>query len=163
MGNAPDYIDGHQHVHQLPQIRDELVDVMVQRYRHRLPWLRIARPPASDGFKGWVIGSLGSSALSRLARRHGIRHNRHLFGVYDFQGSASAYGERLAGWLAAAAVQKSTGVLMCHPAEEADSAVDSLQDPIYRARLNEHRILSNDALPGLMEKYRLCAARGDSL
>lgn len=163
LGNAPDYIDGHQHVHQLPQIRDELVDVMVQRYRHRLPWLRIARPPASDGFKGWVIGSLGSSALSRLARRHGIRHNRHLFGVYDFQGSASAYGERLAGWLAAAAVQKSTGVLMCHPAEEADSAVDSLQDPIYRARLNEHRILSNDALPGLMEKYRLCAARGDSL
>ena len=163
LGNAPDYIDGHQHVHQLPQIRDELVDVMVQRYRHHLPWLRIARPPASDGFKGWVIGSLGSAALSRLASRHGILHNRHLLGVYDFQGNASAYGEHLAGWLAAAATHKGKAVLMCHPALEADTAVDGLQDPIYQARLNEYRIFSNEALPGLMKKYGIRAARGDSL
>ncbi|MFX7605201.1 ChbG/HpnK family deacetylase, partial [Acinetobacter baumannii] len=41
-GRAPDYVDGHQHVHQLPQIREALVEVLVARYTGRLPRLRIS-------------------------------------------------------------------------------------------------------------------------
>ena len=168
LGMAPDYIDGHQHVHQLPQIRHELVDVLVQRYPDRSPWLRIADPPATDGFKGLVIGALGSNALARSARRHGIRHTRHLLGVYGFDGNASAYGERLAGWLSKSHGLTSQGAapicaLMCHPAVETEASTDHLCDPIHLARLNEYRILSNDALPGLMAKYQVRLARGDSL
>jgi predicted glycoside hydrolase/deacetylase ChbG (UPF0249 family) len=168
LGTAPDYIDGHQHVHQLPQIRDELVDVMLQRYPHRLPWLRIANSPVSEGLKGLIIGALGSSALARSARRHGIRHTRYLLGVYGFDGNASAYGERLAGWLSKSHTLTSQGsapscALMCHPAVEYEPSTDQLLDPIYAARLNEYRILSNEALPGLMAKYQVQLARGDSL
>ena len=31
MGRAPDFIDGHQHVHHLPQIRDALLEVMKEK------------------------------------------------------------------------------------------------------------------------------------
>jgi predicted glycoside hydrolase/deacetylase ChbG (UPF0249 family) len=163
LSTPPDYIDGHQHVHQLPQIRDELIDIMTQRYRHNMPWLRIARPPASDGLKAGVIGALGSAALARLARQHGIRHTRYLLGVYGFTGNASDYGEKLADWLSTAAKQKAPCALMCHPALEDGFTTDNLQDPIYQARLNEFHIYSNDALPGLMDKYQVRPGRGDSL
>lgn len=163
LGKAPDYLDGHQHVHQLPQIRDELVDIMTQRYRHNMPWLRIAKPPASDGLKAGIIGLLGGATLARLARKHGIRHTRCLLGVYGFNGNASDYGERLARWLAVSARQKAPCALMCHPALDTGIAMDNLQDPIYQARLNEYRIFSNEALPGLLEKYQVRPARGDTL
>lgn len=163
LGTPPDYIDGHQHVHQLPQIRDELVDVMSHRYRHNMPWLRIARPPASDGLKAGIIGALGGTALARLARKHGIRHTRYLLGVYGFTGNASDYGEKLANWLSVAARQKVPCALMCHPALEDGVTADNLQDPIYQARLNEYHIFSNDALPGLMDKYQVRPGRGDTL
>lgn len=165
LGSAPDYIDGHQHVHQLPQIRDQLVDVVMQRYAHRLPWLRIAKPLRSDGLKGMVIGALGGNALERSARKHGIPHTSHLLGVYGFDGNASAYGERLAAWLSRLQqlAPQAHAALMCHPALETESSTDSLLDPVHAARLNEYRIFNNESLPGLMTKYQVRLARGDIL
>lgn len=163
LGTMPDYVDGHQHVHQLPQIREALIDVLTQRYQHRLPWLRIARPPAASGFKAAIIGALGSSALAQLARQNGIRHTSALLGVYDFKGNTSEYGVRLAGWLEQASRSKPCCALMCHPAMEIGVSADDLQDPIHAARLNEYRIFANDRFPSLMATYAVEPARGDQL
>ena len=162
LGTAPDYVDGHQHVHQLPQIRDVLIEVLSKRYPYHLPWLRIARPPAGDGFKAAVIGMLGSEALASLARRHGFRHTRRLLGVYDFKGNASDYRQRLAGWLAQAGTERSCA-LMCHPAVEAGPAAAQHTDPIHAARVNEYRILANAQLPALLATYGVTPGRGDQL
>ena len=40
LGFSPDFIDGHHHVHQLPIIREALIEIIKKRYSDRLPWIR---------------------------------------------------------------------------------------------------------------------------
>ena len=85
VGRAPDHIDGHQHVHQFPVVRDALMDVLVSRYPSRRPWLRRTMRPAalpSAGIKPWVIERLGCNALSARCTAGKFGQNRHLLGVY---------------------------------------------------------------------------------
>ncbi len=159
LGRAPDYIDGHQHVHQLPGVRAELLDELTARYRtNQQPWLRstvpaqrevVAIPPASlpvgTRLKAAVIASLGGYALRREAKERGLRMNAALAGVYGFDADAAAYESLLAGWLAHAA---DGSVLMCHPSHTAEAG-----DPIAGARLIEYQVLASGALEGLLARF----------
>ena len=146
-GGRPAYVDGHQHVHQLPTVRDELLAELGERYGaggHR-PWLRSTlRPPLPGGrlaFKPWVIELLGARGLVDACRRQGYAQNRHLLGVYDFRGGAARYAELLAVWLRAAG---EADLLMCHPSREAPVA-----DTLIQARQAEFEVLSGAAFDGL--------------
>ncbi|HOV95559.1 MAG TPA: ChbG/HpnK family deacetylase [Thermomonas sp.] len=141
MGRAPVYVDGHQHVHQLPIIRDVLLRVIQQRYAQAMPWLRSTRsaPQAAHldrrtQLKSHIIAVLGHHAISTRAKALGLQQNRHLLGVYDFSGDAQGYGKRMQCWLAAAA---DGDVLMCHPALTAPAS-----DAIAAARQVEYAVLS---------------------
>lgn len=120
MGRAPDYVDGHLHVHQLPIIRGALLAEMAKRYGRlsRRPWLRNTRfrqTPAlsvSLVLKARVIQALGSAAMVRLAKEKGFTANAGFLGVYGFAGGAPAYSKHLQAWLAAV---QNGDVLMCHP------------------------------------------------
>jgi len=169
LGTRPDYVDGHQHVHQLPQIREALLEVLDKRYGNDLPWLRIARPLARDGFKGRVIAALGADALERKARQAGIKCTSRLLGVYGFDISAAAYLERLDDWLAISinshnAAMNDTCALMCHPAISANASSGRPKDDvIYAARLLEYEVLNGDAFGEVLTKYRLLVSRGKAL
>src|SRR5690606_1155075 len=69
MGRAPDYVDGHQHVHQLPGVLPRLLTLVQHRYGARTPWLRHTAPGTQDGIplresaKARLVGALGSSAV----------------------------------------------------------------------------------------------------
>ena len=117
LGRPPTHVDGHQHVHQLPVVREELLAALEQRYGERRPWLRSTRRPPGESFggKAWLIETLGGTGLARLAHAKGYRQNGHLLGVYDFRGGAQRYLALLGTWLAAAA---DGDLLMCHPAAE---------------------------------------------
>lgn len=127
-GRAPDYVDGHQHVHQLPILRDRLLRLLKQRYGARMPWLRQTAPgllcgiPLKESFKARVIGALGAAALGRQARDEGLRTNRRLLGVYGFEGGKRRYADLLQNWLFNA---RDCDLLMCHPAKDSrgDSAM----------------------------------------
>jgi predicted glycoside hydrolase/deacetylase ChbG (UPF0249 family) len=149
-GRMPDFVDGHQHVHQLPVIRDTLLGVLNERYRSRRPWLRATYPPKhwpnirlplSVKFKSRLIGFLGASALSRLARKHGYGQNHHLLGVYGFDVSERRYLHNLRAWLKTAT---NGDVLMCHP-----SLTGPWDDPLLGARYHEYRVLAGDAFSAL--------------
>ncbi|HET7867524.1 MAG TPA: ChbG/HpnK family deacetylase, partial [Burkholderiaceae bacterium] len=45
LGRPPAFIDGHRHVHQLPGVREELLDELAQRRGPLQPWLRCTRRP----------------------------------------------------------------------------------------------------------------------
>lgn len=153
IGSAPDYVDGHQHVHQLPQIREVLLEVLHQRYSHHLPWIRVAKPPATGGFKGNVIRLLGANTLEQKARNMGFHTSGDLLGVYDFTGNLGNYEDRLRHWISAIGHSSNTPVLMCHPAiAQPDCATD---DPIYLARLNEFLALSNKSFDSLLQTIKL--------
>lgn len=164
-GMAPDYIDGHQHVHQLPQIRDELLDVLQLRYSTDLPWIRIARPPWQDGFKAGIIGLLGASALADNASEAGIRHSNTLLGVYAFNLDAEHYRKKLGSWLVAAHSQAAgrACVLMCHPAMALDPVQDRINDSIHSARLHEYQVFSSIDFTDLLRQHDIQPGRGDIL
>src|SRR3569623_1334262 len=151
-GQLPDFVDGHQHVHQLPVIRDQLIAVMDQRYGAAVrPWVRSTLPadgcPPSTAFKAWLIGRLGANSLRTLAGRHGYPQSNHLVGVYGFDLSEADYLTEMKAWLACA---RDGDILMCHPSLPWPGG-DGLQD----ARNREYRALSGEIFSALLESARL--------
>lgn len=148
IGDAPDFVDGHQHVHQLPVIREVLVEELGTRYARRKPWVRHtgapqrarwSAPPSRDELKERVIAALGAGPLQSLARDAGFEQNGHLLGVYGFNGSPADYLARWGRWCAQAA---DGDLLMCHPAAH-DTGAD---DPIASARTVEYRVLCDERI-----------------
>lgn len=161
IGSAPDYIDGHQHVHQLPQIRDALLSELHSRYSGKLPWLRISHP-AHDGMKGLVISALGSSTMRKLALKRGFSATRTLLGVYGFNSNAESYLEQLNQWLAVVANGNAKGqpyALMCHPGlVSADQT-----DPIGQARPIEYEVLAGHAFNERLAALNIMPVKGSEL
>lgn len=149
LGCRPAFIDGHRHVHQLPVVRDLLIELLDERGLR--PWLRSTRgpraTPAPQRFKSWVIEALGAAGLCGLAARHGLATNRHLLGVYDFAGGAPRYRALLRDWLAAA---QDGDLLMCHP-----SLPVAAEDRILTARVAEYEVLAGDGLGVALAQARL--------
>jgi len=112
LGRAPDFIDGHQHVHVLSGIRTCLLDALDARYsRHarpaiRLPWARRWR-----GSKAALINILGASRLKNELRRQDWPMNRDFAGVYDLN-DATSYRSNMQRWLAQV---DDRGLIMTHP------------------------------------------------
>ncbi|CAG0965583.1 Chitooligosaccharide deacetylase ChbG [Methylophilaceae bacterium] len=159
-GRLPDYIDGHQHVHQLPQIRGALAEIIASRFGRVKPWIRIARSPDHRGVKAAIITGLGARALERIAKNANLPYTNFLLGIYAFNQDAEGYGRSLDSWLELAARQPAGNLaaLMCHPAMpgiEKESA-----DAIRQAREIEFKVLSSaDLLPRLLQAHQLELAR----
>ena len=145
-GAAPDFIDGHQHVHHLPGVRALLLD-WLQRQPQPTPVRSTARLAGTGyGFKRWVIEHSGGRALARdLARRvqpHRLPHNALLLGAYDFV--ASDYGALMRQWLVQ--VPEQGALLFCHPGRPSDGGGD-VPDPIAAARQIELAYLAGPDFP----------------
>lgn len=137
-GFAPDFIDGHQHVHVLPVVREALFEAMTRcGLDPARTWLRdcteavgslrargVAVPKAA------FIGAL-SRGMGRDAAARGFRTNAGFSGVYDFA-LAPPYRERMRRFLAHAGVLP---LIMVHPGH-VDAALVGL-DPVVEARAIE--------------------------
>lgn len=153
-GAIPDHVDGHQHVHQLPQVRRILLDTLEARYPdpvHR-PWLRASRAPAGETLplrrKADVISWLGAAELQREAAQRGWRSNGHLLGAYGFDTEATGYRQLLQCWFALA---QDGDLLMCHPARHAPAS-----DVIGRARQVEWTVWQSSALTDDLAQAGVC-------
>ncbi len=158
---TPDYIDGHQHVHQLPMIRDVLCEIIQQRYmgNKKKPMLRSTRDRYNfTNLKASVIYFLGGAALVKLSKKHGISLNNCLLGVYDFNLDEDAYYKKLIQWLF---LSKSGDMIMCHPGMNTHSmhafseSSDGILDTIAQARFIEFSVLSNPKLPDTLKKLNI--------
>lgn len=154
LGRAPDFVDGHLHVHQLPVIREALLRVLSERYPDNMPWLRNTRPgslsnglPWMQRLKANVIGALGARSLSRSAQQIGARINRDFFGAYDFSRNHPPYAAMLDAWLQQASYGS---LIMAHPAKYV-----SEQDAFGRDRIEEYRVLGSEVFAALLEQHGL--------
>lgn len=150
LGRVPAYVDGHQHVHQLPVVRGELLDALRKRYGPAQPWIRSTLAIQGAAWtppKALWIERLGGRGLMAMADRQGLRHNRRLLGVYDFRGGETRYRALLGEWLQAA---RDGDLLMCHPCIGADSG-----DGIAAARQNEFNVLSGPSFASMLKTERL--------
>lgn len=152
-GHPPDFVDGHQHVHQFPQLREALAQVLRTRLEGGTtavrPWLRLCRSP---GWAGWrkgiglvdtlkaaVIGALGASALARLAHQLGLPHSQRLLGVYPFDADEAGFLRRWQAWLS---LVREGDLLMCHPATPSAHALPQ-PDVIAASRHMEFQVLTS--------------------
>lgn len=135
-GQWPDHVDGHQHVHHLPVVRDVFVRAVLDMKTDVAVRSTARLLGPGFGLKRALIARTGGMTLERLLQRHSIRHNRWLLGVYDFE--AVNYRVLMQGWLAHLPLEG--GLLFCHP-----GATDHQPDAIAGARLRELAYLSSAA------------------
>ncbi len=155
-GTAPDFIDGHQHIHQLPGLRAALLQVLRQRYgtgAGNAPWVRSTLPAQWGINKAAVLALLGGYRLHQMLGRAGLRHNPQFAGVYGFDAATpEAYGAHMAAWLRSA---PSGTLLMCHPA---NAAVPG--DAISAQRIVEYGYLASPAFGELLHHCQAALTQG---
>jgi chitin disaccharide deacetylase len=145
-GRLPDFIDGHQHVHQFPQVADVLIPLL-EAYRFR-GMVRVSgdvRGIRLFPLKSAVIALCGANRLRRLLIQRGLEHNTSFDGVYPFH-YASHYGDYFKGFLRQSA---DDGLIMCHPGYSSHDR----QDPLRVSRYQEFLYLSGETLRQDLQQY----------
>jgi len=156
----PAYIDGHQHVHQLPTVREAVANAL-----GTLPgaYVRLCGEPPADILRRGVsvpktllIGGLGGG-LARLARRHGIPANDSFRGVYDFSGREPFDG------LMSRFLDRPRGrtLVMVHPGIP-DKALRRA-DPLVDQRRVEYDYLKGPEFEALLQSRNIRLARFSEL
>ena len=101
-GHAPVFIDGHQHIHQFPIIRQCLMDELISRYNDKILQgalsARVTTPLTND-FKPWVIYALGGYAWRQSCKQHHILNNDKFAGVYGFDVNSQELATLWEQWL----------------------------------------------------------------
>jgi hypothetical protein len=156
IGRLPDFLDGHQHVHQLPGVRAAVFAVFLKRLKPAGAWIRYATVPLPEivrhrlpvGAKTAVITLLGAGFRAE-GERLGIAGNASFRGVRTFSGEPP-YAVLLPRLLAGLG---EGGLLMCHPGlVDAELAA---RDPVTAARVDEYETLKSDAFPALLAERGL--------
>jgi len=154
-GRAPDYIDGHHHVHLLPQVRDAVLAVA----KAEVPdaWLRqcgrAGRLAARLGdYKGFFLDAL-SGSFRRRAAALGLRTNLCFAGAYAFAEDAdfAALFPRFLEGL------PDGGVVMCHPGF-VDDELRGL-DPLTTLREREYAFLAGEMFASVLAARDIVLAR----
>lgn len=129
----PDYIDGHQHVHLLPTVREAVVDELRRRYPGGRVWVRDCVEPAARCVqrgvsvpKALFISQLGRG-LQRLGREAGLPMNEGFSGLHEFA-AGRPFRERMQAFLS---VLGTRPLVHVHPGrvDAALLACDSLTSP----------------------------------
>ncbi len=158
--SPPDYIDGHQHVHQFPVIRDAITTVWLKRFSgsaHK-PYIRIPSNGFFGSLKEMIITLTGSYGLRRLLQKNAIPHNFSFAGIYDF--GAKKYTQNTSNGLQKILKRtfktpKKNTLIMCHPGRP-DSAYS---DPISDARMAEYTYLMGDDFHNLCIEHNIQISR----
>ncbi|MCX7115740.1 MAG: ChbG/HpnK family deacetylase [Gammaproteobacteria bacterium] len=139
-GRTPDFIDGHQHIHQYGVIRAVCIRLFE---RHAFKGIcRVSSNGLNDlyslrGFpKPAAMYMLGGARLRRALLRHEIKTNTSFEGFYPFKQAAN-YRHYFRQFLAHS---QPGGIIMCHPGHASSDETD----PLYPSRGAEYAYLMSD-------------------
>lgn len=148
-GRAPDFVDGHQHVHLFPQVRDAFLHAVKQAAPSA--WVRqCGRPKVSlmqrlADRKGLLLDML-SGAFRKRAAALGIATNPAFAGTYDFAAAdVPAFPELFPRFLDGL---PAGGLVMCHPGR-VDAELDRL-DPLTVQREREYAYFAGPDFPAAL-------------
>lgn len=155
VGRFPDYIDGHQHVHVLPVVREAVVAVAASfgayvRSTHEP--IRIAMWHRPSPLESAYLAR-ASRGLDRLAHAAGVVINRGFRGVRSFR-ERKNFGELFRKMIAGAAEGT---LVMCHPGHS-DAALAG-RDPVRETRVEEWRYLAGPRFVDDLANEGLALAR----
>jgi predicted glycoside hydrolase/deacetylase ChbG (UPF0249 family) len=151
-GRVPDFVDGHQHAHLFPQIRDAFLRATKKNAPNA--WVRqcgrAGRARTVSDPKALLLNGL-SRSFRRFAADHGLRTNPGFAGTYVFRPGAD-YAAQFPGFLDRL---PNGGVIMCHPGL-VDAELKRI-DPVTDLRAREYAFFGGDAF------VRLLAEQGITL
>lgn len=146
-GRPPDYVDGHQHAHLFPQVREAVIAAM--KTAAPTAWARqcgravvgLARltPPKA------LLLDLLSLKFRQLCDKAGIACNPGFAGAYDFTRDAD-FAALTATFLA---TLPDRGLMMCHPGFVDDVLVGL--DPLTSQREREFAFLAGETFAKLLQ------------
>ena len=153
-GHLPDFVDGHQHVHLLPIVRDAFLKVVAEIAP--TAWVR----QCGRARGGRVLHDAKSLVLDVLslgfkaqAARAGLATNPAFAGAYAFTPKARfprIFPRFLKGL-------PDGGLIMCHPGF-VDQALQSL-DPVTTLREHEFAFFNSDAFPHVLAQHGVTLAQ----
>jgi predicted glycoside hydrolase/deacetylase ChbG (UPF0249 family) len=153
-GRAPDFVDGHHHVHLFPQISDAVLDVVLRTAPNA--WLRQCgrAVPLAERFadhKGLVLDVM-SYRFRRRAAALGLRTNPAFAGTYEFDDEANfaALFPRFLDRL------PDGSVVMCHPGF-VDAELQRL-DPLTTLREKEYAFLVSERFSAVLATHGVALA-----
>lgn len=144
MGCLPAFIDGHQHVHQFPVVRDAVLAAFQMKMNPSTAYIRLPCESVHwwrDLFqvRKWMIAFLGQGAIKRQLVARGIQFNTTFAGAYPFA-DYQAYRKIFQTFLSSIGNQ---GIIMCHPGLLHQDS----EDPIAKVRYAEYQyFMSNEFL-----------------
>ena len=152
-GHLPDFVDGHQHVHLVPQVRGALLKVVAEIAPSA--WVRQCGR-AREGrrlrdTKALTLDLL-SLGLTSAASRLGIVTNPAFAGAYDFN-SKTPFAKIFPRFLAGL---PEGGLVMCHPGH-VDPELEAL-DSLTHQREREFAYFSSDEFPRVLAAHGLALA-----
>jgi predicted glycoside hydrolase/deacetylase ChbG (UPF0249 family) len=148
-GRLPDYVDGHQHVHALPVIRDALLRTLAEKGLAGRFWLRdpgdrlhaiLARPLKR---KSLAVAAL-TAGFATQAAASGFALNEGFAGFSDFDASRD-YAAIFAASLRSPGPKH---LVMCHPGHS-DAVLERL-DPATSSRDTELAFLLSPRFPDVL-------------
>jgi len=145
-GRTPDFVDGHQHAHLFPQVRDAFLAAVAAKAPGA--WVRqcgrVAGAPRSD-YKGMILDGL-SRTFRTLATAQGVPTNPAFAGTYEFNATpAPDFARLFPGFLRDLPPHS---VVMCHPGL-VDAELERL-DPLTGQREREYAYFGGDAFPEVL-------------
>jgi chitin disaccharide deacetylase len=154
-GRSPDFVDGHQHIHLLPQVSDAVLGAIkrmaptawIRQCGRAIPlWRRFGDP------KGLVLDILSIRLRARCAAS-AVRTNPAFAGTYDFRRDA-AFEALFASFLQGL---PDDGLVMCHPGF-VDPELRRL-DVFTTMREREHAFFAGGQFPRVLAAHRIELAR----
>ncbi|MGE0034953.1 MAG: ChbG/HpnK family deacetylase [Xanthobacteraceae bacterium] len=144
-GRAPDFIDGHQHVHIFPQVGEAVLTVAKEEAPGA--WLRqcgrVTTAAPWTNPKAFLLDVLSRRFRERAAAL-GVRTNPAFAGAYAFRDDAD-FAVMFPGFLDGL---PDGSVVMCHPGF-VDDELKRL-DPLTTLREREYAFLGGDAFPAVL-------------
>jgi predicted glycoside hydrolase/deacetylase ChbG (UPF0249 family) len=153
-GRLPDFVDGHQHVHLLPQIRDAVLGAVcksapnawVRQCGRALPWFK-----RFADRKGLFLDLLSASFRKRAAE-YGVATNVAFAGTYDFD-TVTPFASLFPTFLDQL---PDRSLVMCHPGF-VDTELKRL-DPLTGPRELEYAFFVGDSFPRVLSAHGVALA-----
>lgn len=146
-GRLPDFLDGHQHVQLLPQVRNAFLKVASEGAPNA--WVRQCGRAGGRRMhdrKSLVLDVLSLGFKSQAAR-HGLSTNPAFAGAYSFSPRAN-FARVFPGFLKGL---PDGGLVMCHPGF-VDDELKSL-DSLTTLREHEFAFFNSDAYPAMLAAH----------
>lgn len=148
-GSTPDFLDGHQHVHHLPVVRQAVAEIWQERLQEKKLYFRSVwhmKGQCKSALKAFIIRHSGAATFDRWLKANHIAHNTSFSGVYEFAHAAN-FPSYMAQFLKSS---QTGGLIMCHPGLSPPET-----DPIATARLQELQFLLSQNFVALCERLEI--------